>query len=243
MKTTQSLALFVLVSGLLSAMSVNADIVFSYEAPGVQQTTVAGAVTETFDSLTPGVIGTYVSPTIGGTYSSGQIVLASEYGGAGGSGNYDVVGIGNTTSQTLTFTDEKTYFGMWWSAGDAANQLQFYNSGTLVGSFKIGDIIPYLSSAYYGNPNSAFASQDPYEPFVYLNFTVTGGTLFNEVVFNNPSSSGFENDNQSVYDQVITPPGTIVGVPEPTTLISGGFLMLPFGLQTFRLLRTYKRHW
>jgi hypothetical protein len=87
-----------------------------------------------------------------------------------------------------------------------------------VGAFTVGDVIPFLTPAYYSNPNPP-PGRNPSEPYVYLNFTGTGGTVFDKVVFNNPSNSGFESDNHSVYDQEITPPGTIV--PEPSTWMAG----------------------
>jgi len=205
LKSTSVLA----VAGLLAAISAQAGLVFTIEGPGVQQTTVAGATTETFDSLPLGLMGTYHSSAIGGTYVGGQVAAASQYGGAGGNTRFDVVGLGNTTVQTLTFDTPQAYFGMWWSAGDPSNELKFYRAdSTLLASYVIGDILPSLSSAYYGNPNPAFLGQDATEAFVYLNFTSTDlGSLIGSVEFDNVTTSGFESDNHSVYGQLITPPG------------------------------------
>jgi hypothetical protein len=241
-KTQSTVMAAILAGGLFVSASANANIVFSYEAAGVENTTVAGAVTETFNSAPIGIISTYHSDTIGGTYSSGQIIAANQYGGAGGS-QYDVTGLGNTTSQSLTFDAAKTYFGMWWSAGDAANVLEFYSGGSLVATFDVNTVTQYLTSDYLGNPDSAFLGQDPNEYFVYLNFTGTDGTTFDQIVFNNATSSGFESDNHSVYDKDITKiPGTVVGaVPEPSTVVAGALLLLPFGLHGFRYLRNRKQ--
>jgi hypothetical protein len=197
--------------GWLTAASAWAGVVLTYENPGVEQTTVVGASTETFDSVPLGPLANYSSAAIGGTYNGGEIVVADQYGGAGGS-QYDVVGLGQSTLETLTFTSDKTYFGLWWSAGDAANELQFKENGALVASFKVGDVVAAISGnpAYYGNPSGPFAGQNSAEPYVYLNFTGTGGTVFDEVDFLNPTGSGFESDNHSVYDQPITPPGNPV---------------------------------
>ena len=166
-----------------TATAAQAGIVFSYEAAGVQQTTVVGAVTETFDSVGAVVItgAGYTSPTIGGTYLGGQVIGANQYGGAGGTGYYDVVGLNTSNpallSQTLTFTAEKTYFGMWWSAGDAANVLEFYNGTTLIDTFTVGTVLSLLGPAYSANPNPP-PGRNNGEKYAYLNFTGTGGTKF-----------------------------------------------------------------
>jgi hypothetical protein len=150
-------------------------------------------------------------------------------GGAGGGGQYDVVGLGNTVSQTLTFASGKTYFGLWWSAGDAANTLTFYQGASVLGSYVIGDIIPSLSSAYLGNPNGG---GNPGEYYAYLNFTTTDGDLIDRIVFGNVTSSGFESDNHSVYDQPIEPPGH--------TLPDGGSTLI-LALGSIGLLASLRR--
>jgi hypothetical protein len=189
----------------LAAAPSNAGLIFTIEDPGVQQTTVAGALTETFDALAPGPVGTYNSPI--GTYEGGQVNAADQYGGAGSSQFYAIGVQSGTTSATLTFTDPKTYFGMWWSAGDAQNRLEFYDqTSSLLASYQIGDILPLLSSDYFGNPNPPPGRNTP-EAYVYLNFTVTGDSRISQVVFLNNLRSGFEMDNHSVFDRPITPPG------------------------------------
>jgi len=222
-----------------TATAAQAGIVFSYEAAGIQQTTVVGAVTETFESAGVGAItgAGYTSATIGGTYLGGQVINANQYGGAGGSGLYDVVGLNTSNpallSQTLTFTAQKTYFGMWWSAGDASNVLEFYNGSTLIDSFTVGSVLSLLGPAYSSNPNPP-PGQNTGEKYAYLNFTGTAGTTFNVVKFINNSNSGFESDNHSVYDQEITPPGTVV--PEPSTYLMGALMLIPVvsGLRKLR---------
>jgi hypothetical protein len=217
-----SCALFA--SILLASSSANAAIIFTVEDAGVQQTSVVGALTETFDARPLGNTGTFASVN-GGTYTGGQISAANQYGGAGGTGRYSVVGLGVTTTQTLTFAADKTYLGLWWSAGDPSNSLQFYNDSVLVASFVIGNIIPFLSSAYLGNPNAPFSGQNAGEYYAYLNFTGTGGTVFDKVVFNNTSVSGFESDNHSTFDQPIAPPGNSVPDGGSTVLLLAAGLL------------------
>jgi len=205
--------------GLLCAQPLHAQLTFTIEGPGVQATTVAGATTETFNGLPAGSLGSYVSPGIG-TFSGGAIVAANEYGGAGGGGNYYAVGAeSGTTLGTLTLSSPQDYLGLWWSAGDAENVLQFFDGATVIGTYDVGSIIPYLSAAYYGNPNAAFLGQDSGEPFVYLNFTTSGTTQITSVDFENGLSTGFELDNVSVYNQAITPPGNSVPDATNTTLL------------------------
>lgn len=210
--------------GILLSASAQAGLIFTIENPGVQATTVAGASTETFDSAPLGVIGSYASSAIGGTYSGGQVITHNLYGGAGAVGQYDVVGLGNTTSQTLQFASPKTYMGLWWSAGDAANKLEFYDpANVLLGSYVIGDIIPNLSAAYLGNP---VTGENPGEYYAYLNFTTTAGSQIDHVVFGNVTASGFESDNHSVYDKPITPPGHAVPDAGSTMAMLGGAIAL-----------------
>lgn len=209
-------------AGIVAASSLQAGLIFTIENAGVQQTTVALASTEDFESVPLGEITTYVSSAVGGTYSGGEVINANQYGGAGNTGKYDVVGLGTTTSQTLTFDSGKTYFGLWWSAGDAANTLKFYDeNGGELGSYVIGSIIPYLSDAYRGNP---VTKENMGEYYAYLNFTTTGGSLIKSIEFGNLTSSGFESDNHSVYDKVITPPGHAIPDGGSSVAMLGGAL-------------------
>ncbi len=168
-----------------------ADLIVSYEAAGVQASTVSGVTTENFDEAPAGkysnlngvssAIGTFTSPGI-------AIVAANVYGGAGGSGNYFAIGAeSGTTSATLTFNGAESYFGFWWSAADANNGVDFYSGGKLLGSFSAATALASLSSAYNGNPNSS-QSGDTGEKFAYLDFTGTNGTTFDQVVFRNLST-------------------------------------------------------
>jgi hypothetical protein len=191
-----------------------AGVIFSVEAPGVQTTPVVGAGVENFNSAPLGLIGGggYASAGVDGVYTGGQVIPPDVWGGAGGAGQYAVVGLGVSSSQTLQFNAGKTYFGMWWSAGDINNQLQIFGAGnSLLASYAIGDIIPLLSPAYFGNPNGGGNGGEAY---AYLNFTTTGGDLMDHIVFNQiGGGGGFETDNHSSYGLPIDPPGTIL--PEP----------------------------
>jgi hypothetical protein len=146
----------------------------------------------------------------------------------------------------LALTSPATYFGFWWSAGDANNGLTFYDGNAVIGRFSTAAILSllqsptvtavngstYQSSSYFGNPNNS--SQDANEQFAYVDFLATGGTI-SSIVFDNSGSTGtgFENDNHSVYNGAVTIAPTAVFVstlstPEPATwaLLLGGLCIL-----------------
>src|SRR5688572_27984682 len=101
-----------------------AAIIFTREAPGVQQTSVIGATNETFDLLSTGALGMYVSPV--GTYSAGAAIVAPDVYGGANQTQYVAVGTqSGTNSYELAFPDLRTYFGFYWGAGDGGNQVDF----------------------------------------------------------------------------------------------------------------------
>lgn len=229
-------ASLILLAPFLPAESISVYL----SAPSAQSTFVVGATTETWNEATPGTYQTYAG-AIGNYGVSGQdsfvIQAADLFGGANGS-QYMTFGAqsGNANPVKLVLTSPATYFGFWWSAGDANNGLSFYDGSTLVGRFSTATILSllqattvtavdgavYQSSTYFGNPNNT--SEDPAEPFAYVNFLDTGGDI-TSIVFDNSGStgSGFENDNHSVYNGVVPVApsavfvSTVVATPEPAT--------------------------
>lgn len=198
--------------GVCAFLGLRADagLVFTIENPGVQQTTVPGAITENFDDFD-------ITSSPVGVYTGGAIVNADVFGGANGSPYYIQLFQG---AATLTFAGPQTYFGVWWSAGDAGNILEFYDpSSALIASYNVGSIIPSLSPEYYGNPNSG---GNEVEPYVYLNFTTTGATRLGSVIFRNTLGTGFETDNHSIFDQPIDPPGNPLPEGGATLILLGG---------------------
>ncbi|HTV09806.1 MAG TPA: PEP-CTERM sorting domain-containing protein [Candidatus Aquilonibacter sp.] len=165
--------------------------------------------------------------SITGTYTGDFVINpADEYGGAGGTGYFidTTTPNGNPGSYTLTLSQNVNYFGLWFSALDAGNQLSFYDGTTLVYSFSASDYTnlvgacPDASNQYCGNPNSAFLNQDNGQLYAYLNFLDTTGT-FNTIVFTeDPAVGQFESDNQAVAQDVSTIPGTPL-TPEPSSLM------------------------
>lgn len=261
--TLRSLAIAALLAGLFPpciGAAIAGPITVTYEAAGVmtpQAASICGTTAgctvgyETFSYVQAGSTtsytsnfssGTGVASIYSGTYSPLQVNAADQYGGAGGAGNYDAVFGG---SNTLTVVNNQTgggvnYFGIWISALDAGNQLQFYDaSNTLIYTFTSQNLIAALGScanghagnAYCGNPSSPYYV-DSGELFAYVNFFDTAGT-FSKVVFTQAinSGAGFESDNHAVaYNRALT------ATPEPGTLA-----VLGAGLAALVLARRARR--
>jgi hypothetical protein len=188
-------------AGLMGlALSANAQLAFTIEGPGVQSTTVSGVITENFDSR---ALGAFSGATPVGTFSAGGTIFAADqFGGA----NTSQFMRPQTAPVMLTMPAPQNYFGVWWSAGDANNFLEFFDGATSLGVYNVGTIIPFLSSSYYGNPNPP-AGRNLGEPYAYLNFTTTGSEHITAVKF---SGGNFEFDNISITEEKITPPGNSV---------------------------------
>lgn len=221
-----------------------ASLVVTYASTaGVQTTTALNANTYTFDSLTAG-LNNNVTWTGIGSFNSVWAQAADQYGGAGGTGKYAVVGAeaqsASLLSSTLTLTTPESYVGVWISALDAQNQLTLYSGTTELASFNVGILQTAIgpcsgSNPYCGNPNNL--TEDAGEPFAYLNFFGTQGTTITSIVFSNANySTGFEYDNVSVS----TSPGPVTGIllttytPEPASIWLLGPALLLFGRLRYR---------
>ncbi len=218
-------------------------------------TTVCVLGTENFDSVTTAQLtstagyttgfGLTGAQTISGTMvadatakATGNLISqpANAYGGAGGIGNYPELFTG---SETLSLSSNGVpgvnYFGLWISALDKNNSLQFYSGSTLLFSFTPSTMLTAINarsnaSAYYGNPNNL--TQDTTEPFAFVNFFGIGGT-FDKLLISNCCGTGFESDNYTVgYRNPATVVGNIFGVAEP-----GGLSLLASGLAMFAFVR------
>jgi hypothetical protein len=208
-KPASSKMIAALAVAALTMPSAFGALVFTIEAPGVRVTSVPGVITENFDDGN-------ANNSIG-TYSGGILMNADVWGGADGVGGYLLATQGNPSN--LTFNTPQSYFGMWWSAGDAANSLRFYDANdVLLASYVIGDIIPFLNASYYGNPSGTFQGGNAGEPYAYLNFTATGTDFIGRVEF---GGSNFESDNHSVTTERITPPGNTIPDSGSTLVLTG----------------------
>ena len=222
----------------LMSPSAKADsFTATYLAAGVQTPTGITNNYETFNSKPTGsgaLTTTFNGSSVTGTYSGNYTVAAAgQYGGAGGSGNY--IYAARNSSYTLTLSANENYFGLWFSALDLGNQLQFYEDNNLLYTFTPANYVALVGACpttapkpnFCGNPNAAFLNQDSREQFAYLNFYDTTG-VFNKIVFTETNSDGqFESDNQAVA--MVNGPivGTPISVtPEPSSIALLGTGML-----------------
>lgn len=200
-------------SAALWSPGVSAQTLGMYlSAPGQQDTTRSGATVERF--LSAGAIGASGTWAIGDyTATSGNRAAASQYGGAGGTGQFLSVGSGTIS---VTLTGNRQYVGFWWSAGDATNIIRFYDTdNNLLAEFTTASLVnllqgpgnitaldgqQYAKAAYYGNPNPNFAGMNDREPYGYVNLLLQGTSVrFGRIEIR---GANFELDNIAIADPV-----------------------------------------
>jgi hypothetical protein len=219
------------------AVPAAAAVTVSYEAPGVQNSTIVldwGGV-ETFNSRAIGAnqtfstdYGTGAAPVvITGTYTNVDIRRRDQFGGAEGIDNYaEVDGAAYSIDFTTSNGRQLNYFGFWLSALDRGNQVSFFDGATEVFSLTPADVKAFTGSCpaspYCGNPNAPLG-RNPNEPYVFVNvrFDGLGGPSgFDRIVWSeNPDVGDYETDNHTV--------GYIAAIPEPATW---AMLIMGFGL-------------
>jgi len=105
-------------------------------------------------------------------------------------------GLNGVKQTTLTLNTASSYFGLWLSAANSSEIIDFYSkTGSLLAEFTTANLLAALPSTYYANPNSgANATQ----PFAYINFLATSDVAWSSIVFRNSTVDGtFEGDNFS----------------------------------------------
>lgn len=194
-------------------------------APGIQSPVGTTDHYETFNAggTANGFTTTFNGSSYVGTYT-GDIIFrpADIYGGANGIGFYpQAYGAGAT--YTLSLNKGANYFGLWLSAFDPGNEIQFYRGGSLLYTLTPQTFVDLVGSCstspYCGNPNNGEVLN---QQFAYLNFYDLDGT-FDAVRFTETLAlSGFETDNHAV--DMLSP------VPEPLPLVylATGILALGF---------------
>ncbi|HEY1051339.1 MAG TPA: hypothetical protein VGE39_16320 [Prosthecobacter sp.] len=199
--------------------AAHAGVIITYaENPGDYLSSLSGTQVYDFNTLSTGK-NTNVAWNGVGSFNQLYIKNADAYGGAvdsqhAGGTRYSLQGAGSgVLSSTLTLSTPSSYFGMWWSAGDARNVLEFYNGDLLVGRFTTSSLMDPLPAAYDGNPRNR--SINPGEPYGFINFFADESTAWDRIVFTNDGSSGFESDNYTTrvtaWDPLVD--GALPGVP------------------------------
>lgn len=223
---------------VLPGLSFADQIIATYEPAGVvlplPSAICAGAAncvlgTEDFNAWQGGGFSTDFGTgnQITGTYSGGFLSYAADqYGGAGGGGRYpEIFAAGGSYTLTLSTAGVPgvNYFGLWLSALDAGNLLQFYSGNTLLYQFAPTDLIRLVGACsaanpFCGDPSGAFKGQDSAEQFAYLNFYDMNG-YFDKIVFTESGGGGLESDNHTVaYMDPPIPTGPEINAPEPASL-------------------------
>jgi hypothetical protein len=227
----------VLLSLLLAATRSNAVVlnteysmlVTTAEGVGAFNSTLSGTQVQTFDNLL-GVNKDVVWEGVG-TFDQLNVIQADQYGGAPSEKSptgtaYAVEGIGKVTQTTLKLNASSSYFGLYWSAGDAANDLKFYDKGVLVADFTTANLMSLLPKSYYGNPiqDGYNSGKNAGEPYGFINFFGGTNTTWDTIVFGNNQGSGFEADNYTVRTDGWNPAkdGELPGTPAISLESKGG---------------------
>ena len=190
-----------LLAGLVLAGVVQgfaASMVTIAESPTDFTSSLSGTSLFDFNSLRAGVNKDVDWKGVG-SFDRLYVSPANQYGGAPSAAqpkgsNYSVQGIGSPVkATTLTLDTPSSYFGFFWSAGDASNMLQFYKGSNLVAEFTTKSLLSNLPADYYGNPLNRSTNKG--EPYAFINFYGDEATAWDSVVMTNESTSGFESDN------------------------------------------------
>jgi len=208
-----------------AAISSHAAVIVTYaEDPAAMNSSLSG--TQVFDFNTT-AIGrtTNVSWSGVGTFDQLYVKAADAYGGATDATHpngtrYSLQGAGTSVlTSTLQLNQASSYFGMWWSAGDAKNVLDFYLGNTLIGEFTTASLMNPLPAEYDGNPKNRGINSG--EPYAFINFLGDSNTAWDRIVLRNNGSSGFESDNYTSRKTAWNPSvdGALPGVP--VSLVSG----------------------
>jgi hypothetical protein len=177
----------------------------------------ATVITMTDGAVVMGTTSQYAAPWLSGGNGAGFADLGGNQPNGQDTTKYLTSGaqIGShpNAAVTLQFSSLQKYFGLLWGSVDLYNTLSFYDGTTFRGSVTGGMVNPTAT----GNQglNGTF----------YVNINSTLG--FDKVVATS-SQYAFEFDNVAYST---TP------VPEPTTMIAGALLLLPFGISTIRRFR------
>ncbi|MEY2957946.1 MAG: hypothetical protein RLZZ01_514, partial [Actinomycetota bacterium] len=225
----------------------SSGIEFYLSAPKVQGSFVLDGSVETFDtasgSITDLAIGTVVAGTLsvastnvyGGAVSSSPDPLLTT-GGTGTKYGFP------TSSATIELDGPMRYVGFWWPGGDESNVLIMRREGAEIARFTTADIVSLLGGLrfddttgnmvtaidgvtqydagdYIHNPrlDPIYSPNPPYGtnwPYAFV--SVIAEQQFDEIEV---QSINFEFDNLTVAPYSVTPPGSLVKVPQSIAVV------------------------
>jgi len=151
---------------------------------------------------------------------------------------YTISSIGNNalyngTDHPVPITLGVAYLYSQFAAGTLAGYDYGYGSGRVLSAGNLQQAIWYLLGEYQDGAQVAGAALDALK-------AVTG-TGPGDVFASSADWTSAANGAFGVQDMVLSTPGQaqdqLVIVPEPTTMIAGALLLLPFGVSTVRILR------
>jgi hypothetical protein len=204
---------------LAATLPAKAGVIITYaEDPDAYTSSLADTEVFSFNNLKSGKISSVEWEDVG-KFDKLYIAKADIYGGAPDTKNpngsrYSLQGAGSgLLASTLELETPSSYFGMWWSAGDPNNVLEFYNGDTLIGRFTTASLMDPLPAEYDGNPMNRKINSG--EPYGFINFFGDETTAWDRIVFTNDGSSGFESDNYTTRVEAWDPltDGKLPGVP------------------------------
>jgi len=198
-------ALFLFVYGVMSLGSqADSTMVVTYEAAEVMSSPVQSSYTYDFDSVETG-INSNVSWTGWGGTGTFTSVLINPFDVFGGANSSNYTFADDDTQTTLNLSTGISYFGMWWSAGDSGNVLDFYSGASKIFTFT-SSVLDSLGPAYDGNPNSGTHSGgNNGEKYAFINFFIQSGAQIDKII---ARGSNFESDNWTLRDPAY---GTLAG--------------------------------
>jgi hypothetical protein len=156
-----------------------------------------------FNSATAG-IGTCPATLAGGTVSGGCSVYSgaveADLGASTTSsdpafgGNGSRFATANSAGTTISFATPQKYLGLWWSAGSAGNQLDFYSDGALVSSITTANLTTLLGTATQSLTPTADSVT-----------AVNGNTYSKSFYFGNPRGYPSATPTQTLYGSAYLP--------------------------------------
>jgi hypothetical protein len=217
----KTLAALGLISSLLVCGRAYANVVATPFGLELGSPTIFNPITgtvsiETFNTnKTPlGQTGSYSTPFA--SFSGGGVIVkgsssgnyAAPWIGPGGFADpFRYLAVGANQSEEISFSSEKTAFGLYWGSIDSYNTISFYNEGSLVYTLNGAG----LNSAITSGPKlTDGGGQTGFKSNGFVSFYDLGD--FNEVVLSS-TQNAFEVADLEAYG----PKNVVSGVPESST--------------------------